>query len=47
MFQSRVLREKFKPKQEEVRGGWRRLHNEVHDTYASSDIIRAIKSKSM
>jgi hypothetical protein len=46
MFQSRVLRKVFKPKQEEITGGWRRLHNEVHDTYSSSDIIRMIKLKS-
>jgi len=41
----RVLRKIFKPKQEEVTGGWRRVHNEVRDTYSSSDIIRVIKSK--
>jgi len=46
MFQSRLLRKIFKPKQEEVTGSWRRLHYEVYDTYSSSDIIRVIKSKS-
>jgi hypothetical protein len=29
-------------------GGWRRLHNEeLHNLYASSNIIRVIKSKKM
>jgi len=37
MLQSRVLRKILKPKQEEVTGGWRRLHN------SSSDIIGVIK----
>jgi hypothetical protein len=36
------------PKREEVAGGWRRLHNEeLHNLYASPNIIRVIKSKSM
>jgi hypothetical protein len=40
MFQSRVLRKTFKPKQEQME-----MHNEVHDTYSSSDIIRVTTSK--
>jgi hypothetical protein len=36
------------PKREEVRGGWRRLHNEeLHNVYASLNIVRVIKSKRM
>jgi hypothetical protein len=38
----------FGPKREEVAGGCRRLHNEeLHNLYASSDIINAIKSRRM
>jgi hypothetical protein len=44
MFESSVLRKILKPKQVEVTGGWRRLHNEVHDTYSSTDITGVIKS---
>jgi hypothetical protein len=36
----------FRPKREEVAGGWRILHNEeLHNLYASLDIIRVIKSR--
>jgi hypothetical protein len=38
----------FGPKREEVAGGWRRLHNEeLHNLYASSNIIWMIKSRRM
>jgi hypothetical protein len=38
----------FGPKREEVAGEWRRLHNvELHDLYASPDIIRVVTSRSM
>jgi hypothetical protein len=31
MFQNEMLRRIFKPKREEVTGGWRKMHNEkVH-----------------
>jgi hypothetical protein len=34
------------PKREKITGGWRRLHNgELHDLYASPDIVRVIKSR--
>jgi hypothetical protein len=46
MFENRVLRRIFGPKREEVAGGWRRLRNEeLHNLYASPNIIRVIKSK--
>ena len=32
VFQNRVLRRIFGPKQDEVTGDWRRLHNEEHFT---------------
>jgi hypothetical protein len=46
--ENRVLKEIFGPKREEVAGGWRRLHNEdLHNLYASTNIIRVIKSRRM
>jgi hypothetical protein len=37
-----------KKKREDVAGGWRRLYNEErHNLYASSNIIRVIKSRKM
>jgi hypothetical protein len=48
VFENRVLRKIFGPKREEVAGGWRRLHNEeLHNLYASPNIIRVIKSGRM
>jgi hypothetical protein len=42
--ENRVLRRMFRPKGEEVVEGWRRLHNEeLHNLYASLNIIRVIK----
>jgi len=38
VFQNRVLRRIFGPKNEEVAGGWRRVHNELHNLYASPNI---------
>jgi hypothetical protein len=45
VFENRVLRRIFGPKrEEEVVGGWRRLHNvELHSLYASPNIVRVIK----
>jgi len=38
----------FGSEREEVAGGWRRLHNEeLHNLYASQNVIRAIKSRRM
>jgi hypothetical protein len=38
----------FVPKREEVAGGWRRLHcDELHNLYASPNVIRAMKSRRM
>jgi len=45
MFENRVLRRIFAPKEEEVVGGWRRLYKEEHhNLYASSNITRVIQS---
>jgi hypothetical protein len=48
VFENRFLRRIFGPKREEVAGGWRKLHNEeLLNLYASTHIIRVIKSRSM
>jgi hypothetical protein len=48
VFGNRVLWGIFLPEGEEVAGGWRRLHNEeLHNLYASQNIIRVIKSRRM
>jgi hypothetical protein len=37
---------KFGPKRDDVKGGWRKLHNEeLHSLYSSPSIIRMIKSR--
>jgi hypothetical protein len=46
VFENRVLRRILGPKRDEATGDWRRLHNEeLHDLYASPNIIRVIKSR--
>jgi hypothetical protein len=46
--ENRVLRRIFGPKREKVGGGWRRIHNEeLHNFYASPNIIKVIKSRRM
>jgi hypothetical protein len=48
VFENRLLRRIFGPKRDEVRGGWRKLHNEeLHSFYSSPSIIRMIKSRRM
>jgi hypothetical protein len=48
VFENRVLRGIFGPKRNEVRGEWRRLHNEeLNDLYSSPNFIRVIKSRRM
>jgi hypothetical protein len=43
-----VLKRIFRPKRDEVAGGWRKLHNEnLHNLYVSSNVIRVIKSRRM
>jgi hypothetical protein len=47
-IENRVLRRISGSKREEVAGDWRRLHNEeLHNFYASPNIIRVIKSRRM
>jgi hypothetical protein len=48
IYGNRMLRRIFGPTREEVARGWRRLHNEeLHNIYASPNIIRVIKSRRM
>jgi hypothetical protein len=47
VFENRVLRRIFGPKRDEVTGVWRKLHNELHNLYASPTIIRMVKSRRM
>jgi hypothetical protein len=48
VFENRVLRRIFGSKRDEVRGGWRKLHNEeLHNLYSSSSTVRMIKSRRM
>jgi hypothetical protein len=48
VFENRVLRRIFGRRGDEVRGEWRKLHNEeLHNLYSSPNIIRMIESKRM
>jgi hypothetical protein len=46
VFENRVLRRMFRPKRDEVTGGWRKLHNEeLHGLYSSTIIVKVIKAR--
>jgi PAS domain-containing protein len=46
VFENRILRRIFGSKREEVVGGWRRLHiRELHNLYASPNIVRVINTR--
>jgi hypothetical protein len=46
VFENRVLRRIFGPKKDEVKGGWRKLHDEeLRDVYSSSSIIGMNESR--
>jgi hypothetical protein len=48
VFENRVLRRISGMQNDEVLGGWRKLHNEArHNLYFSPSIIRMIKSRRM
>jgi hypothetical protein len=47
LFDNRVLRRIFRPKEKEVAGGWKNMHNEeLHNYYSSASTIRMITSRS-
>ena len=48
MFENRVLKRLFGPKGEEVKGEWRKQHNEeLNYLYSSSSIVRVIEMRRM
>jgi hypothetical protein len=48
LFENRVLRRLFGPKRDEVKGGWRKLHNEeLHGLYSSPSITKVMKARRM
>ena len=48
MFENMVLRRIFGPRNDEVTGEWRRLHNEeLNYLYSSPNIVRVVKSRRM
>ena len=47
VFKNRVLRRIFGPKRDEIRGEWRKLHNEELNDLYSSPNMRLIKSRMM
>ena len=48
VFEKMVLRRIFEPRRDEVKGEWRRLHNEeLNYLYSSPNIVRVIKFRRM
>jgi hypothetical protein len=48
MFENKVLRGIFGPKEDELRGARRNTHSEeIYNVYSSPSVIRVIKPKSM
>jgi hypothetical protein len=48
VFENRVLRRIFGSKRDEVKGEWRKLHNEeLNGLYSVSNIVWVIKSRRM
>jgi hypothetical protein len=43
VFEKKVLRRIFRPKEEEVKGGLRKLHNEeLHNLYSLLDVLGSL-----
>jgi hypothetical protein len=47
VFEDRVLKRIFGRKRDEVTGGWRKLHEELHGLYSSPSIVRVMKAMRM
>ena len=48
VFENMVLRRVFGPKKDEVKGEWRKLHNEeLRDLYSLPNIVRVVNSRGM
>jgi len=48
IFENRLPRRIFGPRRDEVKGKWRKLHNEeLYDLYSLPNIVRMIKSRRM
>jgi hypothetical protein len=47
VFENGMLRRIFGQKRDEEIGGWRKLHNELHNLFGSPSISRIIKSRRM
>jgi hypothetical protein len=48
VLENRMLKRIFGSKWDEIIEGWRKMHNEdLHNMYASPNIIRIIKSRRM
>jgi hypothetical protein len=47
VFENRVLRRIFRPKSDEVAGGWKSLREELHNLYTLPSIIRMAKLRRM
>jgi len=48
VFENRVLRRVFGSKRDELKGEWRKLHNEeLSDMYSLPNIVRVVKSRRM
>jgi hypothetical protein len=47
VYKNRLLRRILGPKRDEMTGGWRKLHNELHGLYSSPSIISMIKTRRM
>jgi hypothetical protein len=45
VFQNRVLRRIFRPKRDEIRGGWREINNEELNNFYSSPNMKSRKMR--
>jgi hypothetical protein len=43
LYENRVLRRIYEQKRDKMTGGWKKLHEKLHNTYLSPNIIRIIR----